>query len=743
MAREFFTTRPARRGLWFPLALGLLVVAGLPAAVLLLASLLGRETATNAWLQQHLALTYHFAGPAWLGLVLLLLPLLLILLYFLKLRRRPLEVPSTFLWRKSIEDLRVNSLFQWLRDNVLLLVQLLAVLVLLYGLLGLEVHGRTAAGRHYILLIDNSASMAATDVAPSRLEAARRAALREIDAHADGDSGMVIAFNSRAALLQPYTADKGLLRRAVESVAQTQRLTRLEEALALAESLANPRRSGDDQAVRPAGEEPGQARTYVTPEGVAAEAHLFSDGRFPDVPSFAAGKLDLQYHRLGASGPDAANNVGIVTLAAARDEQDPARVGVFARVLNFRPAPASVRLELEWRQPDRPGFQLRERELALPASGESPGEAVATFELGEVDDTANVLVHARLAGHRDCFATDDEAWLVVGSLRRARVLVVTPGNGLLRDFFDQPATEKVARVEYLAPADLADAARYRRPALQGAFDLVVFDRCAPDGEEAMPLANTFFIDSVPPPWKRADMPALKGAAIRNPASSHPLMRHLTALDQVAFADAFRFDLKDPRVPPRTPRLLETGGETAVLFLLQRRPPLEDLVLTFPLVNARGEWSTTWPLKLSFPVFLRNVVYELGHVRDAAASESIRPGEVETIRPDAAVETVEVTDPAGRRERLARGARAEFLYNSTEQVGPYRAQWPGGGRGFVVNLLDAGESDVRPRDEVRLGSRELPSAPPRRQAYELWKWGALAALALLALEWAVYNRRLFF
>jgi hypothetical protein len=742
MANPPTILRAARRGLWFPILLGLLILAGLPAAVLLVLSLLGHETAANGWLQGRWALSYHFAGPLWLGLLLLLLPPLLVLLYFLKLKRRPLEVPSTFLWRKSVEDLRVNSLFQWLRDNVLLLVQLLAVLVLLYGVLGLEVHGRTADGQHYILLIDNSASMAVTDVAPSRLEAARQAALREIDAHPDGASGMVIAFNSRASLLQPYTADKDLLRRAILSIPQTQRLTRLDEALVLAESLANPRRSGDDQAVRPAGEEPGQARTYVAPEGVAAECHLFSDGRFPDVPSFAAGNLAVQYHRAGRAGAEAADNVGIVTLGASRDEQDLARVQVFTRLLNFRSEPAAVRLEVEWRQPGAASFALREQGLQLGACGEAPGEAVATFDLGEVDDTANVLVHARLRDHRDQFALDDDAWLVVGTLRRARVLVVTPGNAVLRDFFDLPATAKVARVEYLSPADLVDEAKYRTPARQGSFDLVVFDRCAPDSEEAMPPANTFFIDAVPPPWKRSEMPPLRDAVIRNPASAHPIMRHLTALDQIAFGDAFRFNLADPRVPPRTPRLLETGGETAVLFLLQRRPPMEDLVLTFPLVNARGEWATTWPLKLSFPVFLRNVVYELGHVRDAAAGEELRPGDVATIRPDTAA-AVEVIDPDGRRETLARGPRAEFLYNSTEKVGPYRAEWPGGRHGFAVNLLDAAESDVRPRDEVRLGTQGLVSAPPRRQAHELWKWGALAALALLGLEWAVYNRRVFF
>src|SRR5207248_4301022 len=158
--------------------------------------------------------------PWWAALVLLLVPFLIVLLYFLKMRRQPLEVPSTFLWRKSIEDLHVNSLFQWLRDNVLLLIQLLIVLLLIYSVLAFQVHGRTSSGKHYILLIDNSASMSATDVSPSRLEVAREEALREIDAHADGDTGMVIAFNSRASILQPYTADRGLLRAAVNGIKQ-------------------------------------------------------------------------------------------------------------------------------------------------------------------------------------------------------------------------------------------------------------------------------------------------------------------------------------------------------------------------------------------------------------------------------------------------------------------------------------------------------------------------------------------
>ncbi|HWG42880.1 MAG TPA: VWA domain-containing protein [Gemmataceae bacterium] len=746
---------PGLAGLWFPAALLVLLLLALPGAILLVLNLFGKESPVNGWMQEHLGLSYHLATPWWTGLALLLVPLLLILLYFLKLKRQPLQVPSTFLWRKSIEDLHVNSLIQWLRDNVLLLIQLLILLLLIYSVLALQVHGSTSAGKHYILLLDNSASMAVTDVGKSRLELAKEEARREIDAHSDGDVGMVIAFNSRASILQPYTSDRNLLRAAVAKITQTQRPTRIDEALRLADSLANPLRSTDDAAVRPANEDPAQARTYVAAEGIAAEVHLFSDGRFPDGSSFAAGNLDLNYHRLGKPGAGEVDNIGLATLNAVRDEQDAGKVQVFARVLNFRADAVTVKVEIEWRVPGKDDFNLRDQTLTLPgrkygppdpdkedAGSDVPGEGVAVFTLSGVDDSANVVVHARLRDVRDQFPLDDEAWLVVGVVRKARVLIVTPGNEVLRDFFDLEATTKVAEVTYRTPADLKDDAKYRGPARNGEYDLIVFDRCAPENEETMPLGNTFFIDAVPPPWKRADMPPLKETQIRNPTSNHPLMRHLTGLDEIAFSEAFRFDLKAAAVPPRTPRLLETDRETAVLFVLPRRA-FQDLVLAFPLVNDRGQWATTWNLKLSFPVFLRNVLYILGNVADAAAEENVQPGQIKTLRPDAAVGAIDVIDPARKRETLTRGVAGDFSYKSTESIGVYEATWPGGSRRFAVNLLDADESNIQPRDAIKIGEQRLAAGQMRRQTYDIWKWIALTALVLLVLEWAVYHRRIFF
>ena len=58
-----------------------------------------------------------------------------------------------------------------------------------------------------------------------------------------------------------------------------------------------------------------------------------------------------------------------------------------------------------------------------------------------------------------------------------------------------------------------------------------------------------------------------------------------------------------------------------MLLALRNRAFSDVVLTFPLVNDKGEWTSTWPVKPSFPLFLRNVLYQLGNVKDAAGVQN--------------------------------------------------------------------------------------------------------------------------
>ncbi len=758
---------------WFPLCLVGLLLCSIPGIVLFTLNLFGMERSVNHWLQNSLSLTYDIPVPWWAILFLLLLPFAILLLYFLKLKRKPLSVPSTFLWKKSIEDLHVNALFQWLRENVLLLLQILAVLALIYGVMAFHLHGRGGAGKHYILMIDNSASMAATDMGPSRLDWAKQEALKEIDAASDNDFGMVLEFNSSAAIKQSYTSNRSLLRQAVREIVPTQRPTRIEEALTLADSLANPNRSGDDAAVRPVNAEPGKERTYVVAEGISTEVHLFSDGRFPDVPEFSLGNLDVRYHAAGKlvleaappgaksnepvlkPAPDSADNVAIVTFNATRDDRESNLFRIFVRALNYRSDPVKTKVQLEIRadgvvkgiyeQPllidARRVTEEKDADQETPLVRDVPGDNSVFFELNDIDDRSNVVAHARLLQINDKFPLDDEAWLAIGVIRKSRLLIVGGVNEALDKFFtNNEATDAVADVKQVG-ADFLQTDEYRQAARNGDYDLIIFDRCGPKDEKEMPRSNTFFIGYPPPPWTKEKTEKLESPSIKGWLHDHPVMRYLTALYEVRMIDAFK--LKD--LPPRTPRLMETDRDAAVLLTLSRGP-FTDLVMTFPIFDDEGKWNTLWPLQPSFPLFLRNVLYALGNVSDAASEDNTQPGAIKTLRPQTQVRRGLVTAPDGKEKELQRDerdARTDFVFGDTDRAGIYKVQWENNSpRSFAINLLDADESNIEPRPSVQIGAERQVSGHERSQPREVWKWFALLALIVLLAEWYIYNRRIY-
>src|SRR5436190_7309857 len=107
-----------------------------------------------------------------LALLLSLIAVPIIILYMLKLRRREVEVSSTLLWQLLMRDREANSPWQRLRRNLLLLLQLLLLSMLVLALARPFLHVPTIAAGTVVVLLDGSASMNATDVEPSRFEAA-------------------------------------------------------------------------------------------------------------------------------------------------------------------------------------------------------------------------------------------------------------------------------------------------------------------------------------------------------------------------------------------------------------------------------------------------------------------------------------------------------------------------------------------------------------------------------------------
>jgi hypothetical protein len=102
----------------------------------------------------------------------------------------------------------------------------------------------------------------------------------------------------------------------------------------------------------------------------------------------------------------------------------------------------------------------------------------------------------------------------------------------------------------------------------------------------------------------------------------------------------------------------------------------------------------------------------------------------------------VTLPGGATRTLSIEPKAtEFLFGDTFKQGVYRLHLGTNDLTFCVNLLDATESNIRPRNELQLGKyTKVAATTMQRTNMELWRTIAALALLVLLIEWWYYHRR---
>ncbi|MDG3004486.1 vWA domain-containing protein [Paludisphaera mucosa] len=686
--------------------------------------------------------------PFWaaLGMV----PLGIVALYFLKLRRRPVRVASTLLWRKSLEDIHVNSLFQRLRRNLLLFLQLLIAALAMLALAGPQMKGAGGQGRRFVLLVDASASMTAVDDAggPSRLDKAKEEARKVVRDMQGDDLAMIVSFADAAKVVSNYTGDQRLLLQRIDAIAATQGTTSLREALQVAAGLANPSKQVGEGVV-------------ATTSQITPKLFIYTDGGFPDVEGFSLGNLEPEVVVIGpppppytppsegaapAAGPatagDPSDNVALVALQSRRIEEKADLHQVFGRVKNYRAEAVTTEAQLVRKRLDRPGDEgglVDAVALEIPARGEQafqfdvPEPGVAAFEV-------------RLTV-KDSLAVDDRAFVVVGDARKARVLVVSANDRYLIDAFNTPTIVEKAEVTTVTP-DEAKGEAVARDMKGGRYDLVVFDGWRPDEP---PESNALYF-GVFPPGAGYDAPKdVEHPAILDWNVGHPLMQYLRDLSLVYVAKA---RVIDP-LPTAAVPLIE--GDAGALAFVVPRGGFLDAVTTFPLLDGTTP-NTTWFRYISFPLFLFNAVQSMGGAAGGEDAAPARPGRPILIRAETAEKTIQVAPPDGSSPKtIGRNAQGAFVDDAAVATGLYEARWTGGAAPFAVNLFDPRESDLATRGLVPAGAPES-----RAESYKIkigytpvegarivpdvrrdwWKLAALAALGVLVLEWYIYNRRVY-
>jgi len=638
----------------------------------------------------------------WQWSILALIPPAIVALYFLKLKRQPLVVPSTFLWQRAIEDLHVNSFWQRLRRSILLLLQLLLIALIILALLAPSWRGTQLVGDRFIFLIDNSASMSATDVAPSRLEEAKQRVLALVDQMKPTDIALVISFADVPRLEQPFTDSRQELREGIAAIRPTERTTSLTGALRLAAGLADPGGGSDDESQA----QPTMARVYI-----------YSDGKFPDVPDTALAGLAPVFVPIGKP---TAHNVAVAAFNVTRQEENPERLQAFARLENFSsdPVKASIGLYLD-------GELIDADEVDLSAQGEGGIE----FNLSEIE-AADLELRVDT---EDELAVDNRAWAPLNPPRRARVLCVTSGDEPLELALRTERAQELADVTIERPAYL-QTAEYRSRTAGGLYDLVIYDRCAPAD---MPQANTLWIGRIPPVAGWVAQEAADVPQVIDVDRAHPIMQFVEMGD-VLFREGTPL-----AAPPGAVALVDS--DRGPLIMIAPRESYEDVVLGFELVGG-DQIGTNWPLRPSFPVFVLNVLEYLGGGGDDAASLGVRPGQVVPLRLEGTADRITVVSPSGVRSTVARNSQRGFDFAGTAEQGLYQVLVDDQlVKRFAVNLFDAPESDIRLRPDgaIRIGQIEVEGAAgPQPARQYVWRFLLLAALVVLLIEWYIYNRRVY-
>lgn len=432
----------------------------------------------------------------------------------------------------------------------------------------------------------------------------------------------------------------------------------------------------------------------LTRDNRMAEVHLFSDGAAEGFEDLESSGLPLIYHRMGQE----ANNAGIVNFDLRPNPEDPSQRALFVAVSNAGSNPRDGAVELRF-----DGQLIDTKSFTLGPTNTVPMVFVVAQERDGVFEV-------RLDGGDDLPA-DDQARVISQLPQPIRVLLVTRGNRFL-----ERALRSAGLVELTVAPTMPDP--------QPAVDVVVLDGVTP---AVWPEANVLAVQTMQPEWFTGGG-SVEAPAIVDWRLTHPLMRFVS-LDNVAIARSLRVAPPDWGV-----RVVDAAAT--------------PLVVAGELGRQRVVWvgfdllESTWPLRVSFPIFVANAVDWLNPATVRAGQRSVRAGEPFRLSLEQPTAAVTVIRPDGRAETVPVDPTApEFVFGDTVAQGLYRLQWETNQTSFTVNLVDAQETDIRPREALDLGPfGAVEASQVRRASAEIWRWIALAALAVLLFEWWYYHRR---
>lgn len=419
------------------------------------------------------------------------------------------------------------------------------------------------------------------------------------------------------------------------------------------------------------------------------EVHLFSDGVSSDLDAFELQDLNLEYHRLGKGG----GNLGITSLEVRSNPEQLGQQSVFATIGNFSTNTMSSEVSLFFDDQ-----MIGNRRLTVRPTN------TASLVFSSNQRTNGVF---RMKLKNDDFLQVDNIGSVMGLTRRnVEVLLITKGNVFL-----EKALRSIDDVDLIVKSSLTDSTPN--------VDVVVLDSIRPT---VWPSGNVMAINTQSTNWFQPSG-LLESPPIVDWKSAHPILRFVN-FDNVQVAQSLNSELPtwmNPIVETQSVPLIAVGENDANRCVWVGFNPLDS----------------TWPLRVSFPIFIANAIDWL----DPKIVTNLSAGEPFSMRMAEKGSAVVVTLPDGEIVETSTMGNGEFVFADTFQQGVYHAKYGTNEISFCVNLLDASESAIESRDVLKLGKYGRVEATLQLDAdKELWRWFAITCLLLLVFEWWFYHRR---
>jgi hypothetical protein len=623
-----------------------------------------------------------------------------VIFYILKLRRRPVAVPFSKIWTRILRDKEATSLFSQLKRLLSLLLQLALLALLLLALGDPRAAQNFIEGRNIVVLVDASASMQATDVAPSRLEAARERVKGMVRGLSGTDRMLIAQMDAAATPLSTLTGEVSELEAGLQRLAPTDASADFPRALRFAaDSL----------------------RGLPSPEII-----VVSDGALGDAADTAGpvhlGDVKLSYVEIG----ERSRNAAITGFSVRRYPLDKSRYEVMLEVTNTSDEPLDVELSLfgDGTLTDLTRLRLRPHEK-LPRFYPNLSGASKTLE-------------AKLTladGTHDDLPADDHAYALLPERRRARVQVVTAGNMFL---------EAALLLDEYLDVTVVDPAKYPQ---KGAFDVTIFDGFVPP-PSAPGSGGVLYINPTP---GAAGLPFEVGKAVESDEkkddrlgfdvldAKSPLLRY-TALSDVNIARGHVLKgVKEDRIV--------AASYKGPLLLQGRRAGGKFVALGFDIRES------DLPMRIAWPLFLLNTINDFVE-EDVSYISSFRTGTVWNVPVSSAADTatLELVGPDGgpphtpggeKRTVPVKDGRAVFL---GQLAGFYKISTGSAAEEtsmFAANLSDPLESTIAPHDKLEVNGHLAGEVGEFKVGVrrEIWVYLLAAVLLVTTLEWLTFHRRI--